>query len=116
MLTRFKSLAISFTNESYDRASHTMLLRWFRSRFPDVRVPDETAQAVKSSMAWATHEKITELFLGVARQQHTENKMDDELQIGLGVLFYTAGEYNRAQDCFAAALTVRPKVCLTRIS
>ncbi|KAF9529229.1 hypothetical protein CPB83DRAFT_852899 [Crepidotus variabilis] len=103
------SLAISFTNKSFDKASHTMLLRWFRSRFPDVPIPEATVQAVKSSMAWATHDKITELFLGVARQQHAENKMDDELQIGLGVLFYTAGEYSRAQDCFATALTARPK-------
>lgn len=71
-------------------------------------------------MAWASHDKITELFLGVARQQHAENRMDDELQIGLGVLFYTAGEYNRAQDCFAAALSVRPKaswvLCEERVS
>ncbi|KAF8973077.1 hypothetical protein BDZ97DRAFT_1900894 [Flammula alnicola] len=84
------SLAISFTNESYDRASHTMLLRWFRARYPEVH-------------------RITQLFLDLARTQHGQDKMDPDLQIALGVLFYTNGEYERAQDCFVATLNVRPK-------
>ncbi|CAA7261729.1 unnamed protein product [Cyclocybe aegerita] len=103
------SLAISFTNESYDRASHSMLLRWFRTRYPDVSVPEETARAMITNSAWDTHGRITELFLDLARTQHGQNKMDEDLQIALGVLFYTNGEYERAQDCFAAALNVRPK-------
>ncbi|KAJ3514122.1 hypothetical protein NLJ89_g2562 [Agrocybe chaxingu] len=103
------SLAISFTNESYDRASHSMLLRWFRARYPDVSVPEETVRAMTTNSAWDTHGRITELFLDLARAQHGQNKMDEDLQIALGVLFYTNGEYERAQDCFAAALNVRPK-------
>lgn len=105
-----KSLAISFTNESLDKGSHAMLLRWFRTQYPDIPVPQETIQAVKSSMSWVTHEKITELFLDQARKHHAEDRMDEDLQIGLGILFYNVGEYSRAHDCFAAALSARPKV------
>ncbi|KAF4620537.1 hypothetical protein D9613_000470 [Agrocybe pediades] len=103
------SLAISFTNESYDRGSHTMLLRWFRARFPDVKIPEETIKAVSTNSSWDTHGRITELFLDLARTQHAQGTMDPDLQIALGVLFYTNSEYERAQDCFAAALSVRPK-------
>ncbi|KAG6850948.1 hypothetical protein H0H93_005817 [Arthromyces matolae] len=102
------SLAISFTNESYDRASHTMLLRWLRARYPSLEVPESTVQAVATHSSWDTHNRITELFLTLARTQHAEGIVDPDVQIGLGVLFYTNGEYDRAKDCFESALTVRP--------
>jgi len=105
-----QSLAISFTNESYDRASHTMLLRWFRARYPSAHVPEETLKAMGTNSSWDTHGRITELFLDMARTQHAQDDMDEDLQIALGVLFYTNGEYERAHDCFTTALNVRPGV------
>ncbi|KAG6866740.1 hypothetical protein C0991_011399 [Blastosporella zonata] len=103
------SLAISFTNESYDRASHTMLLRWLRARFPSLVVPESTMSAMATHSSWDTHNRITELFLTLARSQHAEGVLDPDVQIGLGVLFYTNGEYDRAKDCFESALAARPK-------
>ncbi|TFK44351.1 hypothetical protein BDQ12DRAFT_593404 [Crucibulum laeve] len=103
------SLAISFTNESFDRASHSMLLRWLRARFPSHPVPESTIQTMATNSSWDTHSRITELFLGLARTQHSQGVMDPDVQIGLGVLFYTNGEYDRAKDCFESALAARPK-------
>ncbi|KAF9050007.1 peroxisome targeting signal receptor [Panaeolus papilionaceus] len=103
------SLAISFTNESYDRASHSTLLKWFRARYPEATVPQETIEAMATNSAWDTHGRVTDLFLNMARTQHGQDKVDAELQVALGVLFYTNGEYDRAQDCFLAALNFRPK-------
>ncbi|KAJ7497554.1 hypothetical protein FB451DRAFT_1211928 [Mycena latifolia] len=102
------SLAISYTNESMDRASHAMLLRWIRSRFPAHRIPAETIAAVATNSTWDTHTKLTDVFLDLARSQHSRGEMDPDVQIALGILFYTNNEYDRAKDCFEAALTVRP--------
>ncbi|KAJ7268818.1 hypothetical protein B0H12DRAFT_1252171 [Mycena haematopus] len=102
------SLAISYTNESMDRASHTMLLRWLRSRFPDHPVPAETIAAVASNSVWDTHTRLTQVYLDLARTQHSRGEMDPDVQIALGILFYTNSEYDRAKDCFESALSARP--------
>ncbi|OCH91459.1 peroxisome targeting signal receptor [Obba rivulosa] len=101
-------LAISYTNESYERASHTMLLRWLRARFPDYAIPEGAWQSLGEN-AWASHERVKDAFLALAREQYARGDMDPDVQIGLGVLFYTNGEFDRAKDCFEAALSVRPK-------
>jgi peroxin-5 len=101
------SLAISYTNESFDRASHSMLLRWLRARFPDVSIPPDAQEATTKS-SWHSHDIVTEVFLNVARTQHAQGVIDPDVQLALGVLFYSNNAYDRARDCFEAALSIRP--------
>lgn len=102
------SLAISYTNESYDRAAYHMLLRWLGARFPDFPIPDETRRAVSLHSTWDSREKLTETFLTLARQQYNQGIVDPDTQIALGVLFYGTTDYERAKDCFESALSQRP--------
>lgn len=63
-----------------------------------------------SKSAWHSHDAVTEAFLNVARTQHAQGMIDPDVQLALGVLFYTNAAYDRAKDCFEAALSVRPTV------
>ncbi|KIJ18718.1 hypothetical protein PAXINDRAFT_167276 [Paxillus involutus ATCC 200175] len=103
------SLAISFTNESYDRASYNMLWRWLRARFPTFPISEDVGKAVQSHSAWDSHARLTDAFLALARQQYDQGIVDADVQIALGVLFYGTGEYDRAKDCFESGLSLRPQ-------
>lgn len=105
-----QSLAISYTNESYDRAAYNMLLRWLGARFPDFPISDETRRAVSLHSTWDSHDKLTETFLTLARQQYNQGIVDPDTQTALGVLFYATLDYERAKDCFESALSQRPGV------
>jgi len=100
-------LAISYTNEGYERASHTMLLRWLQAAHADVQIPDTAWSSLQDS-SWYSHQQVTQAFLDYARVQHSKGIVDADLQAGLGVLFYTSNQFDRAKDCFEAALSVRP--------
>jgi len=101
------SLAISYTNESFDRASHATLHHWLNARFSSL-VPEELKGPLPSS-PWASHDRAIEAFLAVTRQQYANGHMDPDVQLGLGVLFYTNADFEKAKDCFESALVARPK-------
>lgn len=104
-----QSLAISYTNESYNRASQHTLRRYLAARFPSLVSPSEVEPG--SLAPWAGHELTADLFLRIARSQHASGEpVDADVQSGLGTLYYANGEYDKAADCFAAGLGVRPKV------
>lgn len=63
---------------------------------------------------------MIDLFLAAAQagpQSRSEGQLNDpnaivdpDVQVGLGVLFYSNSDYERAKDCFESALSVRPDV------
>lgn len=100
------TLAVSYTNEGYDSTAYRTLERWLSVRYPTIISPAELSSPTDLGFTdrQILHDKITNLFIKAACLSPGGEHMDPDVQVGLGVLFYGAEEYDKAVDCFGAAL------------
>jgi peroxin-5 len=105
-LSALMGLAVSYTNESHDSRAYRTLERWLSVKYPSLIPPAELTHDADMGFTDRNvlHQKVTELFIRAAQLSPDGEHMDPDVQVGLGVLFYGAQEYDKAVDCFSAAL------------
>ncbi|KAJ5404253.1 hypothetical protein N7509_004124 [Penicillium cosmopolitanum] len=105
-LDALMGLAVSYTNEGYDSTAYRTLERWLSNKYPSIINPSEVSGDADLGFTdrQLLHDRVTELFIQAAQLSPSGAQMDPDVQVGLGVLFYCAEEYEKAVDCFSAAL------------
>jgi len=105
-LSALMGLAVSYTNEGYDSTAYRTLERWLSVKYPSILSPTELSSAAELGFTdrEQLHTRVTNLFIQAAQLSPDGEHMDPDVQVGLGVLFYGAEEYDKAVDCFTAAL------------
>ncbi|KAH8692210.1 putative peroxisomal targeting signal-1 receptor [Talaromyces proteolyticus] len=105
-LDALMGLAVSYTNEGYDSTAYRTLERWLSVKYPQIIDPTDLSSdgEVGFTDRQLLHDKVTDLFIRAAQLSPSGEQMDPDVQVGLGVLFYCAEEYDKAVDCFSAAL------------
>lgn len=105
-LDALMGLAVSYTNEGYDSTAYRTLERWLSAKYPQIINPDNLSSDADLGFTdrQILHERVTDLFIQAAQLSPSGAQMDPDVQVGLGVLFYCAEEYEKAVDCFTTAL------------
>lgn len=108
-LEAMKTLAISYINEGYDMSAFTMLDKWAETKYPEIwsriKQQDDKFQKEKGFTHIDMNAHITKQFLQLANNLST---IDPEIQLCLGLLFYTKDDFDKTIDCFESALRVNP--------
>ncbi|KAF7186287.1 Peroxisomal targeting signal receptor [Pseudocercospora fuligena] len=100
-------LAVSYTNEGYDSLAYRTLERWVAAKYPQLGVTPRgmgEEEELGFTDRHLLHEKVTNYFLEAAQLNPEGAEVDVDVQVGLGVLFYGSEDYDKAVDCFTAAL------------
>ncbi|KAL4969355.1 uncharacterized protein BDV14DRAFT_165749 [Aspergillus stella-maris] len=105
-LDALMGLAVSYTNEGYDSTAYRTLERWLSVKYPQIISPDNLSSDADLGFTdrQILHERVTDFFIQAAQLSPSGAQMDPDVQVGLGVLFYCAEEYEKAVDCFTTAL------------
>ena len=108
------ALAVSYTNENDRMAAFEAIERWIEAtpEYSAVAKQHQTGleQGSRASQGYSErHERLSNLLIALARHGSLRNEIDADVQVALGVLFNASEDYDKAVDCFAAALSVRPE-------
>lgn len=102
----YLALAVSYTNEGEHEAANRVIAKWI-DLAPDAN--QISAGAAGATGNWQDDQKVlVDRLIGLARMSPDE--VDPDVQVALGALFNSSEQYDKAEDCFHAALAARPDV------
>lgn len=117
-LPAWLALAISYTNENDRTAADNAIEQWVR-RNPNYETVANaffaSTQALNQDVDAGVnhlrhHSELVDCLMVMAREGAQRGEVDADVQIALAVLLNTSEDFVKAQDCFKAALSVRPEV------
>jgi peroxin-5 len=105
VLESWLGLSVSYTNEGRFSDSYQALESWIKNN-------PKYEHLIGPSTAPPSHDRLVEILMRAARMNISQQDLDPDVQIALGVLFNISREFEKAVDCFEAAISKLPHVQL----
>ena len=115
------ALAVSYTNDNIRGKAYDAIDKWVACK-PEYetlvsayrRLNGPGGREAEQMLNSQRHTYLTGMLVEMARAgAGSDHQVDADVQIALGVMFNASEEYEKAADCFSAALSVRPSVSFT---
>eukprot|EP01125_Pyxidicula_operculata_P006415 TRINITY_DN2225_c0_g1_i2.p1 TRINITY_DN2225_c0_g1~~TRINITY_DN2225_c0_g1_i2.p1 ORF type:complete len:704 (-),score=174.46 TRINITY_DN2225_c0_g1_i2:125-2236(-) len=101
-------LAVSHTNEFHVGKAVETLRSWLSVNPTYASLAGEAMEGFIIGNPDANLKRLEGLFIQAARLKSSTSEIDPDIHTALGLLYNLSFEYDRAIDCFRAALTKRP--------
>ncbi|KLO09238.1 TPR-like protein [Schizopora paradoxa] len=118
-LPAWLALAISYTNENDRSAADNAIEQWVRRNpkyetvvkafFAATGALNQDVNLDAGTSHLRHHSELVDCLMSMARDGAQRGEVDADVQIALAVLLNTSEDFVKAQDCFKAALSVRPE-------
>lgn len=96
-------LAASYTNEGLHSMAYECLEQWLRTKYPHIPVTELESDSELSSDE-VFFRRIKKSYIQAAQYSSTNESIDPDVQVGLGVLLFSDQNYQMGADCFASAI------------
>ncbi|TFY80890.1 hypothetical protein EWM64_g3121 [Hericium alpestre] len=108
-LPSWLALAISYTNEGDRVGTQGAVRSWVERNTQYEGAVAAYWASVQKAPADESFEELIGCLIAMARSEAAAGQLDADIQVALAVLLNTNEDYGKAQDCFRAALSVRPE-------
>ncbi|KAI0268778.1 hypothetical protein BC834DRAFT_867179 [Gloeopeniophorella convolvens] len=109
-LPSWLALAISYTNEGDRQGTYQAVQSWVEHNTKYRGVVEAFEEEEGAPIVGSDEfQRLIGCLIAMARGVARPDEVDADVQIALAVLLNTNEDYARAQDCFQAALSVRPE-------
>ncbi|KAG9010417.1 hypothetical protein FRB93_004257 [Tulasnella sp. JGI-2019a] len=110
LLPAWLALAISHTNEGNRFEANRAIRQWIshNEQYSTISARYNVKEESAERNVRAMRSELIDCLLDMANAMHVGGGLDADVQVALAVLLNTSEDFERAQDCFKAALEVRP--------
>ncbi|KAL6941564.1 hypothetical protein ACO0RG_002698 [Hanseniaspora osmophila] len=109
-LEAMMNLSVSYINEGYDLTAYNMLSNWLQIKYQDSSSNYKPVTQDKHGHELSILDKTLNKFNHILSNNGRSIALQDkEFQLGLGLLYYTKGDFDQTIDCFQTALEAQPE-------